>query len=152
MANCNENCAIRTMKIKFSSSWKGSSQVRKQRKYRINAPVHIKHSFLGAHLSKELRAKHKTRSLPLRKGDEVTVLRGSSHKKKAKVLNVDLKKSRVTLEGITRTKKDGSKIPVYFRAHALMITSLHGEDKKRMKHLNQVNKKEKDNAPNKSSN
>lgn len=137
------------MKREFSSNWKGSSQVRKQRKYRHNAPLHIRQGFLSAHLAKDLRVKHKMRTLPVRKGDEVIVMRGSFAKKKAKVLMVDLGRTRVTLENITRSKKDGSKVPVYFRAHALTIVGLYGDDKMRLKQLpaNEPKVQEKKNAP-----
>lgn len=134
------------MKRTFSSVWKGSSQVRKQRKYRYNAPLHTKNTFLNAHLSKELRAKHGQRSSPIRKGDEVLVMRGSFAKKKAKVSAVDVRRCRVVLEGITRTKKDGSKIAVFFKPHALQIVTLPLDDKRRMKRS--TNKPmEKHNAP-----
>jgi len=56
------------MKKKFSNSWKASKQVRKQRKFRYNAPLHIKHKFLSAHLSKELMKKYGTRNIPVKKG------------------------------------------------------------------------------------
>ena len=90
------------MKSQFSTSWNSSVQPRKQRKYRYNAPLHVKHSFLNAHLSKELRAKYGKRNLPLRKGDEVLVMRGSFRKKKAKVTSINLKNSRVVLENMQR--------------------------------------------------
>ena len=61
------------MKTKYSPMWKSSSQTRKQRKYRFNAPLHARHKMLAAHLSKELRKEMGFRSIPLRKGDEVAV-------------------------------------------------------------------------------
>ena len=120
------------MKSQFSNSWISSVQPRKQRKYRHNAPLHVKHRFLNAHLSKDLRKKHSKRSLRLRKGDEVLVMRGAFKKKKAKVTSVDHKKLRITLENIARSKKDGSKTNVYFNARALQIITLNLEDKKRL--------------------
>jgi large subunit ribosomal protein L24 len=134
------------MKQEFSTSWADSVQVRKQRKYRFNAPLHVRQKFMGTHLSKDLRIKHGIRNISVRKGDEVLVMRGSFAKKKGKVLEVDLKKTRVTVEGITRTKRDGSKIPVFFRPHAIQITALNTDDKKRLS----VKEKETKHAPNKS--
>src|SRR3989344_6745275 len=109
------------MKKEFSTSWISSKQPRKQRKYRANAPLHTKHKFLSAHLSKSLREKYGKRSFPLRKGDEVLVMRGSFKKKKAKISEVDLKRLRVALEKIQRTKKDGTKVNVWFSPRALRI-------------------------------
>jgi hypothetical protein len=44
---------------------------------------------------------------------------------------VDLKKLRTTIEGIFRTKKDGTKVSVYFDPSNLQIKELNLEDKKR---------------------
>ena len=139
------------MKSLFSKHWKGSKQPRKQRKYVYNAPLHIKHKFLSAHLSKELRKKHGKRSLPVRKGDEVLVMRGSFKKKKAKILSVNLKKSKVTLEGIQRSKRDGTKVQISFSPSVLQIVSLNLDDKKRISSLERKPKTEQGvkNAPNK---
>ncbi len=119
------------MKSQFTTSWKASIQPRKQRKYIDNAPFHIKHKFLSSHLSKILRQKYGKRSVPVRKGDEVLVMRGSFKKKRAKVTSVDLKNNVVTLEGIQRSKKDGTKVNVYFKPHILSIQTLSLEDRKR---------------------
>ena len=121
------------MRSSFSTHWKSSIKPRKQRKYNYNAPLHLRHKFLNAHLSKALKEKHGKRSLPLRTGDEVLVMRGAFKKKKAKVVSIDIKKTRVVLEGIQRTKKDGTKVPVFFHPSALKIESIGSDDKLRIK-------------------
>jgi len=145
------------MKSKFSNKWNSSKQPRKQRKYKANAPLHTKHKFLSAQLSKILRKKYDKRSLPVRKGDEVLVMRGSFKKKKAKITTVELKRTRVSLENIQRTKKDGTKVNVWFAPSALQIQTLSLDDKKRIsalgkgKKLNSKPKEEKKNASEKTS-
>ena len=124
------------MKQDFSTSWISSVQPRKQRKFVANAPLHVKHTFLSANLSKALREKYGKRNLPLRKGDEVLVMRGAFKKKKAKVTSVDLKDTRIALEGIQRTKKDGSKVNVFFHPSVLQIQTLNLDDKERVAALN----------------
>jgi len=120
------------MKKLFSTKWIGSTQPRKQRKYRVNAPLHTKHKFLSASLSKELKKKYGKRNLPLRKGDEVLVMRGSFKKKRAKVVSVNLKNSHIELENINRSKKDGTKIAVKFSPSVLQIQVLDIEDIRRL--------------------
>jgi large subunit ribosomal protein L24 len=120
------------MKSQFSTSWNSSIQPRKQRKFRYNAPLHAKHKFLSAHLSKDLRKKYGKRNLPLRKGDEVLVMRGSFQGKKAKVASVRLNDARVSLEGIQRSKRDGTKVNVYLQPSILQIISLSLDDKYRI--------------------
>ncbi|MEK6936215.1 MAG: 50S ribosomal protein L24 [Nanoarchaeota archaeon] len=120
------------MKKLFSTSWKSSRQPRKQRKYVFNAPLHIRHKLVSANLSKELRKKYGKRSFPLRKGDNVKIMVGEFKKKLGKIVSVDLKRLRISIEGIQRTKKDGSKVNVWFDSSNLQIQELNLEDKKRI--------------------
>lgn len=119
------------MKKTFSKKWKASSQTRKQRKYRFNAPLHIKHKFLSANLSKELRKKLGIRNIEVRKGDSVKIMRGEFKKKTGKIASVDIKRTRVAIEGIQRKKKDGTKVNVYFHPSNLQILDMK-EDKFRL--------------------
>ena len=128
------------MRKEFSTKWIGSKQPRKQRKYVYNAPLHTRHKLLSAHLSKDLRTKYGKRSVPVRKGDEVLVMRGNFKKKKAKITGVNLKRGKVFLENIQRTKKDGSKVNVPFYPSNLMIMNLALEDKERIALLNRNGK------------
>ena len=129
------------MKSTFSTAWVSSTQVRKQRKYRHNAPLHTRHKFLSAQLSKELRKKYGKRSLPLRKGDEVLVMRGQFKKKKAKVVSLDLANTKVMLEGMQHTKRDGTKVAVPLHPRALQIHVLVLEDKERIAALERSKKR-----------
>ena len=131
------------IKMKFwSKHWKSSKQPRKQRKYIYNAPLHVRHKFLSAHLSKELREKYKKRSFTVRKGDEVQVMKGKFKKKTGKIGRVDMKKTKVYIDGITRKKVDGSEIPVSFHPSKLKIINLNLDDKKRLEALTRVLKME----------
>src|SRR3989344_2511364 len=126
------------MKNSFSTSLISSVQRRKQHKYRANAPFHVRHKFLSANLSKDLRKKYGKRNLPLRTGDEVLVMRGAFKKKRAKVSSIDLTNTSVSLENIQRTKKDGTKVNVKLHPSVLQIQTLDLGDKER---LNAVNRK-----------
>ncbi|MFH1209574.1 MAG: 50S ribosomal protein L24 [archaeon] len=119
------------MKSKFSISWKSSKQRRKQRKYRYNAPLHIKHKFLSSHLSKDLIKKYKKRSLPIRKGDKVKILRGQFRGKEGKVEKIITKKTKVYISGIESIRIDGTKRYYPIHASNLMIMELNLEDKRR---------------------
>ncbi|KAL4685924.1 hypothetical protein H8959_001521 [Pygathrix nigripes] len=48
----------------------------KNRKRHFNAPSHIRRKIMSSPLSKELRQKYNVRSMPIRKDDEVQVVRG----------------------------------------------------------------------------
>ena len=111
--------------------WKKSKQQRKQRKYRINAPLHIKGKFLNSTLSKELRKTYGKRSFRVRKGDKVKILRGNFRKKEGTVEKVDIKKSILFVSKIEFEKKDGSKSQRPIQPSNVMIMDLNLDDKKR---------------------
>jgi len=121
------------MKTKFSSSWIKSKQPRKQRKYRYNAPLHIKQKFVSVHLSKELRKKYSKRNINLRKGDSVKVARGQFKNKTGKVDEVSVKKTSVYINGIEIVKKDGTKARYPINPSNLIITDIDMDDKMRGK-------------------
>ena len=114
----------------FSRAWKSSTNRRKQRKYQKNAPLHVKQQFTAAHLSKELRKKYKGRSSSLRKGYTVKIMRGQYKKKTGKIVSVDLRSSRVTIEGIQQVKRDGTKAFYPIHPSNLQIIELTTDDKK----------------------
>ena len=126
----------------WSKHWKSSKKPRKQRKYVYHAPLHIRHKFLSAHLSEELREKYKKRAFPVRKGDEVQIMRGKFKKKTGKISRVDTNKIKVYIDGITRKKVDGSEVQVPIHPSNLKIINLNIEDKKRIKALTRTVKKE----------
>jgi len=121
------------MKNKFSKSWKASKQPRKQRKYLANAPLHIKKKLVSVNLVKDLREKYSKRNVPVKKGDTVKVLRGKFSKKQGKILEVNLKTSKIVVEGIQTKKQDNSKVNVRLQPSNLQIVELNLEDKKRFK-------------------
>jgi|YelNatPaOPRAMG01_1025707.scaffolds.fasta_scaffold01691_21 large subunit ribosomal protein L24 len=118
-----------------------SSKARKQRKFLFNAPLHLRRKMISAHLSKELREKYKRRSLPLRKGDEVEIMRGEFKGKKGKISRVDLKNYKVYIEGITRKKTTGAEVLVPIHPSNLRIISLNLDDKKRVEAIEKKIKK-----------
>jgi len=128
---------------KWSKSWKSSKKPRKQRKYAYNLPLHVKRYLLSAILSKELRTKYHKRSVPVRSGDKVRIMRGQFKKKTGKINKVDMKKTKIYLENIEIIKKDGSKIPYPIHPSNVMITELQLDDKKRKKMLERKQKGEK---------
>ena len=112
-----------------------SAKPSKQRKALYNMPLHLRHKLLSAHLSGELREKLGTRSLPVRVGDKVVVMRGSYKGRSGKVVEVDLKHLWVKIEGITRKKADGTEVLVKFRPWNLLIVDLNLDDPWRKKIL-----------------
>ncbi len=109
-----------------------SLQPRKQRKSRYQAPLHIRHKFMGSMLSDELKKEHGIKTLPVRLGDTVKVMRGDHRDKEGKVSEVNLKKMTITVDGVIVTKSDGTEVPRPIHPSKVMITKLELKDEKRL--------------------
>jgi large subunit ribosomal protein L24 len=103
----------------------------KQRKRLFNAPTHIRHKMMGAPLSAELAASKGAKTLPVRKGDTVRIMRGDNKGFEGKVSRVDLKAYRIYMEGLTREKVDGTNIFLPIHPSKVEIRNLSLDDKKR---------------------
>ncbi|KAI8811082.1 translation protein SH3-like domain-containing protein [Cladochytrium replicatum] len=101
-----------------------SSSRRKSRKAHFAAPSHIRRTILSAGLSKELREKYKVRSLPVRKDDEVTVVRGTHKGREGKVTEVYRRKFIIHIEKLTREKVNGATIQIPIHPSKVVIAKL----------------------------
>jgi large subunit ribosomal protein L24 len=108
---------------------RSSKDPRKQRKFFHNAPPHIRHKFMGANVSSELAASKGAKTIPLRKGDTVRIMRGDHKGFEGKVSRLDMKNFRVYLEGLTREKVDGTTIFLPIHPSKVQIRNLNLDDK-----------------------
>jgi len=115
----------------FSTGWKRSTERNKQRKYRYNAPLHLRQKFVHVHLSKDLQKKYDLKNVQISKGDKVKVMRGQFAKKEGKVDHVNLKKEKVFVTGVEVIKKEGTRILFPLSPSNLMITELNLNSKNR---------------------
>jgi large subunit ribosomal protein L24 len=102
---------------------------RKQRKMVFNAPAHLRHKMMAAPLSTELAASRGAKTMPVRKGDTVRILRGDNKGFEGKVSRVDLKTYRIYIEGLTREKVDGTNIFLPVHPSKVQIRNLNLDDK-----------------------
>lgn len=112
-----------------------SSQPRKQRLSRYNAPHHQARKQMASHFSEELLLKYNRRSFTLIAGDEVKVLRGDHKGKSGKIVGVDVSVRKVTVDGVTNKKADGTEVPLPVDPSNLLIVRLNLEDKRRVEKL-----------------
>lgn len=88
------------------------SSRRKSRKEHFSAPSSVRRVIMSAPLSKELREKYNVRSIPIRKDDEVMVVRGSNKGREGKVTSVYRLKYVVHIERVVREKSSGASVPL----------------------------------------
>jgi large subunit ribosomal protein L24 len=103
----------------------------KSRKMRFNAPHHVKRKFFSAPLSPSLKTQYGTRSMPVIRDDTVQVTKGDRRLSEGKVLRVDSKHGKIYVEGVTRTRMDGSTVQLPIRPENVMITRLNLDDSRR---------------------
>ena len=110
---------------------------RKARRAHFSAPSHIRHRIMSATLSKDLRKKHGVRSLPVRKDDEVVVVRGSNKGHKGKIIQVQRKKFAIHLDKLTKNKANGAPYQIPIHPSNVSIIKLK-EGKDRMSRVEKV--------------
>ena len=95
----------------------------KNRLVRRTVPYHHKKAVFNVHLSKDLRSKYGVRTLPVRKDDNVSILRGKFAGLNKRVTRVSFKKGKIQMEGIKTTKTDGTELFHYIDPSNCVITS-----------------------------
>merc|ERR1712093_555122 len=112
----------RTWRMKFNPAV--ASSRRKSRKAHFTAPSSVRRKIMSAHLNKELSNKHHVKSMPIRKDDEVIVVRGSHRGREGKVIPVYRKKYVIHIERVIREKSNGSTVNVGIHPSNVSITKL----------------------------
>ena len=110
-----------------------TKQPKKQRKRLFNLPLHLRWRLLSAPLSKELRKDLGLKRLYVRKGDIVKIVRGDWRGHEGKVMDVDLKKGRIFVEGVTIKKADGTDVFYPIHPSKVVIVKLGEVDDVRRK-------------------
>ncbi|PIV68040.1 MAG: 50S ribosomal protein L24, partial [Euryarchaeota archaeon CG01_land_8_20_14_3_00_38_12] len=108
---------------------------RKQRKMRYNAPIHRRRKMIASHLAEELMLKYNKRSVTVKKGDTVKIIRGGLKGHIGKVASVDTKKMKITMEGATIAKADKSQVARPIDPSNVIITHLDLSDPWRSKKI-----------------
>ncbi|KAF2833261.1 ribosomal protein L24 [Ophiobolus disseminans] len=101
-----------------------ASSRRKSRKAHFSAPSSVRRVIMSAPLSKELREKHGVRSIPIRKDDEIMVVRGSNKGREGKVSSVYRLKYCIHVTGIVREKSNGQSVPIPLAPSKVVVTKL----------------------------
>ncbi|KAI0451792.1 ribosomal protein L24 [Xylaria acuta] len=101
-----------------------SSSRRKARRAHFQAPSSIRRNIMSAPLSKELREKYNVRSIPVRKDDEVQIVRGSNKGREGKVISVYRLKYQIHIERVTREKTSGQSVPLGIHPSNVVVTKL----------------------------
>ncbi|TIA74019.1 hypothetical protein E3P81_01492 [Wallemia ichthyophaga] len=108
--------------MKFSRDVSSSRRV--NRKAHFAAPSSERRKLMASSLNKELRKEHNIRSLPIRRDDEVLIVRGSNKGKEGKVVQVQRNKFAIFVDRVHREKANGQTSPTPIHPSSVVITNL----------------------------
>lgn len=80
---------------------------------------------MACRLSKDLRLKYKVRNLPIRKNDEVKILKGKARNKTGKITCCYRKRWCVYVDKVTRDKQNGQPVNIPIKPSYCVIEKLH---------------------------
>ena len=110
-----------------------SSQADKVRKAFFTATKDAKHVAMSAPLSKEMRETYGVKALPIRRGDEVRVVRGKYQDREGAVTAVKLSTMRIEVENVSTEKVTTQQVSVPIHPSNVVITKV-----KMDKHRNEL--------------
>lgn len=87
-----------------------SSSRRTQRRNQLGAPSSVKRKLMSCHLMKSLREQYKVRSVPIKRGDEVKILKGKAKGKSGKVVQVYRKRNVIYVDKVNGEKQNGQTV------------------------------------------
>jgi large subunit ribosomal protein L24 len=118
-----------------------SKKPRKQRKNIYQASLHRRRKMIASHLSAKYLEDEKRyfpRAAVVRKGDTIKIVRGSFAGHIGKVESVDTRSLRITVDGATISKADGTQIAAKIHPSNVVITKLDLSDPIRKKRFDEL--------------
>ncbi|MBT4870623.1 MAG: 50S ribosomal protein L24 [Candidatus Diapherotrites archaeon] len=110
-----------------------SSKPRVSRREYLQMDMHIRSKTITGHLNKKLQKELGTRSVSLRKGDIVEIVRGNFKGKEGKIINIQRGIGKIHVEKIIRKKSDGTEYEVAIDPSNIIVVGIEKGDKKRFK-------------------
>ncbi|MGY5875832.1 MAG: 50S ribosomal protein L24 [Candidatus Thorarchaeota archaeon] len=104
---------------------------RKQRKQIYKSPLHANKRRLKCRLDEFLHEEYGLRSLVIKKGDLVRVMRGQFRDTEGKVIGVSYSKMKIYIESATTTKADGKEVNIPLHPSNLLIVKLEIDDERK---------------------
>jgi len=101
---------------------------------------HLAYKASSVHLSRELRAKHGFRSLPVRTGDRIMIVKGDYKGVEGDVNRVDRVKGRVYVSGVYRENARGEQRLVPIPLNSVILVKIDEKDKWRKRVLERKSK------------
>ncbi len=110
-------------------------KVKKSRKNYYEKPLHKRKNDVKAHISKKVKEEKKIskRSIVVKKGDKVKIVRGKHKGKEGKIIRVSYKERKIYVEGIAHQTARGVEKAIAIEPSNVIITSLKMDDSRKKK-------------------
>lgn len=108
-----------------------TKQPRKSRKRLHEADHKERRKQMSAHLSEDLMLEYDRRSMPVREGDTVEIVRGDFAGHEGEILEVDRGRREIEIDGVSNRRADGTQVPRPIHPSNVIITDLHLTDPQR---------------------
>ena len=115
-----------------------SKKPNKSRKAFYTMPKHKAVKAIASHLDEKLSKEFGKRSISVRKGDTVKVMRGTDKGKEGKITAVDTTKGRIFIEKLTLIKSNGKEKLIPIQPSNVLVIDLDRTDRKRFKNAVKV--------------
>lgn len=103
----------------------------KQRKKIFESPIHANKNRLKCRLDEFLQEQYGLRSLVVKTGDLVKIMRGQFRDTEGKVIRVDYKDVQVFLDSATVTKADGKEVNIPIHPSNIKLVKLEMNDERK---------------------
>ena len=100
-------------------------------------------SLMRSPLSKDLSSEYGFGTISVRKGDTVIVTRGDYEGHEGKISSLVPSRLKITIEGISTKKQDGTTKPVFISTSKVKVTKLELSDKRRKNFLEESSRSKK---------
>jgi large subunit ribosomal protein L24 len=100
-------------------------------------------SLMRSPLSKDLSSEYGFGTISVRKGDTVIVTRGDYKGHEGKISSVVPSRLKITIEGVSTKKQDGTTKPVFISTSKVKVTKLELSDKRRKNILEERSRSKK---------
>ncbi|MDD2531203.1 MAG: 50S ribosomal protein L24 [Candidatus ainarchaeum sp.] len=110
-----------------------SKKPSKSRKAFYTMPKHKAVKVIASHLDEKLANELKKRSISVRKGDTVKIVRGENKGKEGKISSVDTVKKRMYIEKVVVRRSNGQEKPLAIQPSNVIVIDLDRSDRKRFK-------------------
>jgi large subunit ribosomal protein L24 len=101
----------------------------------LHVPKHVRDAMICSSLTDNLREQYTRKSVRVKKGDNVRVMRGEYSGIEGKIEKVNTQRGTLAIEGVQREKVRGGNVKVQIHASNVQIIGLNLEDKLRENRL-----------------